>query len=47
MRPELQSALVQAQTLEPAELPYLLGEIEVIRAVATTARGAGRAGTTG
>lgn len=34
MRPELQSALVQAQSLAPAELPRLLGELEEIRAVA-------------
>jgi len=34
MRPEFQSALVQAQSLAPAELPRLLGELEEIRAVA-------------
>jgi excisionase family DNA binding protein len=34
MRPELQSALVQARTLAPEELPRLLGDLEEIRATA-------------
>jgi excisionase family DNA binding protein len=34
MRPELQPALFHAQSLAPAELPSLLGELEEIRAVA-------------
>ncbi|MFY9531251.1 MAG: hypothetical protein WBC04_17725 [Candidatus Acidiferrales bacterium] len=34
MRPELESALLQARTLAPAELPRLLGEIEQIRVTA-------------
>jgi|HubBroStandDraft_2_1064218.scaffolds.fasta_scaffold32364_2 hypothetical protein len=34
MRQELQSVLEQARTLVPDELPDLLGDLEIIRAVA-------------
>jgi hypothetical protein len=34
MRQELQSALMQARTLAPEELPRLLGDLEEIRATA-------------
>lgn len=34
MRPELQSVLHQAQSLDPTELPRLIGELEEIRTVA-------------
>jgi excisionase family DNA binding protein len=34
VRDELQGALIQARTLEPEELPRLLGELEEVRATA-------------
>jgi excisionase family DNA binding protein len=34
MRSELQGVLAQARTLEPEELPRLLGELEEVRATA-------------
>jgi predicted DNA-binding transcriptional regulator AlpA len=34
MRPELEPALTQARTLEPDELPRLLGDLEEIRTTA-------------
>ena len=34
MRSELQPILVQAQSLDPAELPRLIGELKEIRSIA-------------